>query len=188
MSSIKDSYKTVMDDSFPQDLTIDFGGQKLVYRKRTWKIQENEELIEKGLRYGENPGQEAALYELVNGNLVLGNCEFIKSGHGLTSAIDENMMIQAGKHPGKTNLTDIDNSLNILKYLTDKPAAVIVKHNNPCGVAYGQDSADAFTKAFRADRIAAFGGCVAFNSTVDKKTAEEISLCSASKAMTMITQ
>ena len=46
-------------------------------------------------------------------------------------------MLQEGKHPGKTNLTDVDNGLNILKYLMDKPAAVILKHNNPCGAAYG---------------------------------------------------
>ncbi|MFC1669630.1 IMP cyclohydrolase, partial [Spirochaetota bacterium] len=70
---------------------------------------------------------------------------------------------------------DIDNSLNILKYLTGKPAAVVVKHNNPCGVAYGDNIADAFNKAFRADRIAAFGGCAALNRAVDRETAELIS-------------
>jgi phosphoribosylaminoimidazolecarboxamide formyltransferase/IMP cyclohydrolase len=85
------------------------------------------------------------------------------------SGIDEDMMVQFGKHPGKINLTDIDNSLNILKYLTDRPAAVIVKHNNPCGVAYGSTMADAFNRAFRA------GGCVALNRVCDKETAELIS-------------
>jgi phosphoribosylaminoimidazolecarboxamide formyltransferase/IMP cyclohydrolase len=174
MKDLKNSYKTVMDDHFPDDMTISFGDQKLVYRKRIWKIEEDGVFIEKGLRYGENPGQEAAMYELVNGNIVLGGCRFIEPGNSLVSGIDEEMMIQPGKHPGKTNLTDIDNSLNILKYLTDKPAAVIVKHNNPCGVALGGTIAEAFFRAFRADRIAAFGGCAALNRTCDKETAELI--------------
>jgi phosphoribosylaminoimidazolecarboxamide formyltransferase/IMP cyclohydrolase len=149
----------------------------LVYRKRTWKLpdEKSKELIEKGLRYGENPGQEAALYELVNGNLTLGQCRFIDPGRGLVSAISEEDMIQEGKHPGKINLTDIDNAMNIMKYLMEKPLAVIVKHNNPCGVAYGASLAEAYEKADRADRIAAFGGAVAFNRPVDKATAEAVS-------------
>jgi phosphoribosylaminoimidazolecarboxamide formyltransferase/IMP cyclohydrolase len=174
---LKKMYRTVMDDHFPPQITIAFGEQKLVYRKRAWKIPDEAsgELIEKGLRYGENPGQEAALYELVNGNLVLGQCQFIKPGKGLVSAITEQEMIQSGKHPGKINLTDIDNALNVLKYLSSKPAVVIVKHNNPCGVAYGSTIADAYQKANIADRIAAFGGCAAFSKPVDRETAELIS-------------
>jgi len=84
-------------------------------------------------------------------------------------------LIQSGKHPGKINLTDIDNALNILKYLSARPAAVIVKHNNPCGVAYGSTIADAYQKANMADRIAAFGGCAVFNRPIDKETAQLIS-------------
>ncbi len=165
-----------MDDHFPSQLTISFGDQTLVYRKRSWKIPDEKtgEVIEKGLRYGENPGQEAALYELVNGNLVLGECRFIEPGKGLVSAVTEEDMIQSGKHPGKTNLTDIDNSLNIMKYLSEGPAAVIVKHNNPCGVAYGASLSEAYEKANMADRIAAFGGCAVFNRPVDLATAELI--------------
>jgi len=174
---LKKMYRTVMDDHFPPQITIAFGDQVLVYRKRTWKIPDanSGELIEKGLRYGENPGQEAALYELVNGNLVLGGCRFIDPGKGLVSAIAEEEMIQSGKHPGKTNLTDIDNALNIMKYLSEGAAVVIVKHNNPCGVAYGSTLSDAYQKANMADRIAAFGGCAVFNRPVDKATAELIS-------------
>ena len=174
---LKKMYRTVMDDHFPSEVKITFGDQTLIYRKRSWKIPDEKsgELIEKGLRYGENPGQEAALYELVNGNLVLGECRFIDPGKGLVSAISEEDMIQAGKHPGKTNMTDIDNSLNVLKYLTEGPAAVIVKHNNPCGVAYGSSPSEAYEKANMADRIAAFGGCAVFNRPVDKATAELIS-------------
>jgi phosphoribosylaminoimidazolecarboxamide formyltransferase/IMP cyclohydrolase len=169
MKDIKKSYQTVLDDNFPDEMTITFGDQKLVYRKRIWRINDEGTVVERGLRYGENPEQEAAMYELVNGNLLLAGCRFINPGNSLVSGIDEGMMVQFGKHPGKINLTDIDNSLNILKYLMDRPAAVIVKHNNPCGVAYGSSIADAFNRAFRADRIAAFGGCVALNGFVIKR-------------------
>ncbi len=177
MAQMKEMYKKIIGDSFPETITISFGEQTLVYKKRTWQIKNEQtgEIEVRGLRYGENPDQQAALYELVNGNLVLGECKYIEPGNGLVSSITEEDMIQAGKHPGKINLTDIDNSLNVLKFLMKKPATVIVKHNNPCGVAYGESLEDAFTKAFRADRIAAFGGCVALNRPVDKATAEAIS-------------
>ncbi|MBW2066290.1 MAG: IMP cyclohydrolase [Deltaproteobacteria bacterium] len=174
---LKKMYRTVMDDHFPQEMRISFADQTLIYRKRAWKIRDEKsgELIEKGLRYGENPGQEAALYELVNGNLVLGGCRFIQPKRGLVSDITEEDMIQSGKHPGKINLTDIDNSLNIMRYLTSRPAVVIVKHNNPCGVAYGSYLSEAYHRANMADRIAAFGGCAVFNKPIDRTTAEMIS-------------
>jgi len=177
MADIKQMYKKILGDHFPMEMKISFGDQELVYKKRTWKIPNPStgEVEERGLRYGENPDQEAALYELVNGNLVLGDCAFITPGNGLVSAITEEDMIQAGKHPGKINLTDVDNSLNILKFLMKTPACVIVKHNNPCGVAKADSISDAFIKALRADRVAAFGGCVALNRPMDKETAEAIS-------------
>ena len=105
----------------------------------------------------------------------MGGCRFIDPGNGLVSAIHEKDMLQEGKHPGKINLTDLDNGLNILKYLMDRPAAVILKHNNPSGAAYGSSLADAYNRANRADRIAAFGGCLVLNRPVDKGTAELIS-------------
>ncbi len=177
MADMKEMYKKIIGDHFPEEIKISYGGQELTYKKRTWTIknQATGEMEERGLRYGENPDQEAALYQLVNGNLVLGDCAYIEPGNGLVSAITEEDMIQAGKHPGKINLTDVDNSLNILKFLMKTPACVIVKHNNPCGVAKAGTVEDAFTKALRADRVAAFGGCVALNRPVDKAVAEAIS-------------
>ena len=173
MSDLKKMYTNILGDSFPLEMTISFGDQTLVYRKKTWKItMENGEQEERGLRYGENPDQEAALYELVNGNLVLGDCKFIEPGNGLVSAIQVEDMLQVGKHPGKINLTDVDNGLNIIKYLMDKPAAVILKHNNPCGAAQDDSLAKAYNRANRADRIAAFGGAVIMNRPVDRDTAE----------------
>jgi phosphoribosylaminoimidazolecarboxamide formyltransferase / IMP cyclohydrolase len=176
MSDLKKMYSTILGDSFPMEMSISFGDQTLVYRKRTWAIpQEDGAVDERGLRYGENPDQEAALYELVNGNLVLGNCKFIEPGKGLVSGIKVEDMLQVGKHPGKINLTDVDNGLNIIKYLMNKPAAVILKHNNPCGAALGASLADAYNRANRADRIAAFGGAVIVNKALDKDTAELMS-------------
>jgi len=168
---LKKMYKTVMDDHFPPNMEISFVDgdtrQTLFYEKVTWTIDN----IEKGLRYGENPGQEAAQYRLVNGNLVLGGIETIQPGQYLASDIE---LLQSGKHPGKTNLTDTDNSLNILRYFPDRPTVVIVKHNNPCGVASSGSLEDAYHKAHMADRVAAFGGCIALNRPVDKATADAI--------------
>jgi phosphoribosylaminoimidazolecarboxamide formyltransferase/IMP cyclohydrolase len=175
MSDIKAMYRTILADHFPPEMTISFGDQKLVYRRRTWKLPDKGEIIEMGLRYGENPGQEAALYELVSGHLTLGDCRFIEPGFGLVSAIDEAAMVQAGKHPGKTNLTDLDNGLNIIKFMDRRPAAVILKHNNPCGAAWADSLAQAYDKANMADRIAAFGGAAVFNRALDKATAELVS-------------
>ena len=163
------AYKTIMDDHFTPKMEISFidgdSRQTLSYEKVSWVIDgEN-----KGLRYGENPGQEAAVYKLVDGNLVLGDVEMLRPGNILAS---EPELLQSGKHPGKTNLTDADNALNILRYLDDTPCAVIVKHNNPCGVAKASSLTEAYVKANRADRLAAFGGCIALNREVDIETAK----------------
>jgi phosphoribosylaminoimidazolecarboxamide formyltransferase/IMP cyclohydrolase len=172
--SVKDfkaAYKTIMDDHFPKQMEISFydenSKQTLMYEKVTWVIDD----VEKGLRYGENPGQEAALYKLVNGNLHLGAVTSLVPGRYLGSDAE---LLQFGKHPGKTNITDVDNALNILRYFIDTPCVVIVKHNNPCGVAKGATLAEAYQRANMADRVAAFGGAIALNREVDKITAELI--------------
>ncbi len=169
---LKQMYKTIMDDHFPPRMEISFvadnGRQTLFYEKVSWVI----EGVRKGLRYGENPGQEAALYKLVNGNLVLGETRTLQPGQYLASDI---RLLQSGKHPGKTNLTDADNALNILRYLHQSPTVVIVKHNNPCGVAQADSLETAYLRAYMADRVAAFGGCIAVNRSLDRSTAEAIS-------------
>ncbi len=169
---LKQMYKTIMDDHFPPRMEISFvadnGRQTLFYEKVSWVI----EGVRKGLRYGENPGQEAALYKLVNGNLVLGATRTLQPGQYLASDI---RLLQSGKHPGKTNLTDADNALNILRYLHQSPTVVIVKHNNPCGVAQADSLETAYLRAYMADRVAAFGGCIAVNRSLDRSTAEAIS-------------
>ena len=168
---LKAAYKTIMDDHFPPKMEISFGEgaekQTLVYEKVSWVIDG----VAKGLRYGENPGQEAALYKPVNGNLVLGEVECIQPGRYLASDVE---LLQSGKHPGKTNITDADNALNILRYLMDTPCAVVMKHNNPCGAAKGTTLAEAYDKANMADRLAAFGGAIGLNRECDKETADLI--------------
>jgi phosphoribosylaminoimidazolecarboxamide formyltransferase/IMP cyclohydrolase len=168
---LKEMYKTIMDDHFTPRMEVSFidgdKRQTLFYEKVSWVIDG----VNKGLRYGENPGQEAALYRLVNGNLALGDAKTITPGKYLVSDIE---LLQSGKHPGKTNLTDADNALNILRYFTDTPCAVIVKHNNPCGAARAQGLEQAYHNAYMADRVAAFGGCIALNKAVDTATAQAI--------------
>ena len=72
-TDFKAAYRTIMDDHFPSRMEIAFieddRRQTLCFEKAAWRIGD----VEKGLRYGENPGQEAALYRLVNGNLTLGD-------------------------------------------------------------------------------------------------------------------
>jgi phosphoribosylaminoimidazolecarboxamide formyltransferase / IMP cyclohydrolase len=169
--SVRSMYRTINTDHFPPSMEITFrDGEKrqtLVYEKATWTIDGEV----RGLRYGENPNQQAALYRLVNGNLVIGDVQCIEPGRYLASDVE---LLQSGKHPGKINITDVDSALNILRYLSDSPACVVVKHNNPSGAATGESLAESYSKAYMADRVAAFGGAVALNREVDRLTAEQI--------------
>jgi len=166
---LKKAYKTINTDSFPHKMEItlydEHGRQTLHYEKALWNIEGEE----RGLRYGENPEQEAAMYRLINGNLTLGEVTSLKPGMHLASDVE---LLQSGKHPGKTNITDADAALNILRYFQDRPAVAIIKHNNPCGVALGATISEAYHKAYMADRVAAFGGCVALNRELDIETTE----------------
>ncbi|MDR2339955.1 MAG: IMP cyclohydrolase [Deltaproteobacteria bacterium] len=170
-------YRKVLTDNFPTEITITVGDQSLTYRKELYAIpDEGGNPRTEGLRYGENPGQEAALYRLVRGNLSIAGVEYIGPGKALVSGLGDmdpnsSIMYGARKHPSKTNLTDVDSALNVLRYLSDTPAAVIVKHNTPCGAALGPTLYDAFSKAFEADIVAAFGGAAVVNRPLDKETA-----------------
>ncbi|MEW6443136.1 MAG: IMP cyclohydrolase [bacterium] len=168
---LKKAYRTFAKEDFPEGMEISFaeGGERrtLAYEKVTWDIGGER----KGLRYGENPGQPAALYRPLNANLVLGDVTTLRYGRYLSSDAE---ILQSGKHPGKINLTDADNALNILRYLHDAPTVAIMKHNNPCGVAQAGTLEEAYLRADLADRVAAFGGCIALNRAVDPSTAEAI--------------
>ncbi|MCS7215412.1 MAG: bifunctional phosphoribosylaminoimidazolecarboxamide formyltransferase/IMP cyclohydrolase [Thermodesulfovibrio sp.] len=107
------------------------------------------------LRYGENPHQKAALYAL----------------NEVPSLIDAEVL--QGKEMSFNNYLDTHSAVLIANEFTE-PVCVIVKHNNPCGVAIGENIHTAYKKAFECDPVSAFGGIIAFNRVVDKLTASEI--------------
>ena len=109
-----------------------------------------------GLRYGENPHQTGAFY--VERNAPAGSLARAESlGAG-------------GKELSFNNLVDVDAALDAVREF-DRPAAVVVKHTNPCGVAVAGSLADAYRTARDADALSAFGGIVALNGEVDPATA-----------------
>ncbi len=139
--SLASAYRSMADDPFPARMEIAFYDETgrrtaLAFEKVQWDVEGER----RGLRYGENPDQSAALYRPVGGNLSLGNALVIEPGEGLVSAAE---LLQFGKHPGKINLTDVDSALGILRYLSEQPACAIIKHNNPSAVALGASVADA---------------------------------------------
>jgi phosphoribosylaminoimidazolecarboxamide formyltransferase/IMP cyclohydrolase len=105
----------------------------------------------RALRYGENPHQKAFWDTLAE-----------ESGRG--------WRVHQGKELSFTNLLDLDAAVRIALEFPE-PAAVVVKHTNPCGVATGTDAADAYVRAREADPLSAFGGIVSINRTLDKATA-----------------
>ena len=107
------------------------------------------------MRYGENPHQAAAFYT---------------DGSGGLAAAEQ---VQ-GKELSYNNINDTDAALELVADLGAQPACGIIKHANPCGVAYGQTLAEAYGRAFDCDRTSAFGGIIALNQTLDEETAKAI--------------
>lgn len=101
------------------------------------------------LRYGENPHQKACFYR----NMT--------PGMGLADVKQLN-----GKELSYNNIIDTQAGWSLVKEFTE-PACVIIKHTNPCGTAVGADLEEAYSKAFSADPVSAFGGIIAFNRRVD---------------------
>jgi len=109
-----------------------------------------------GLRYGENPHQAGAFYvERAASPGSLARAESLGAG---------------GKELSFNNLVDVDAALDCVREL-DRPAAVVVKHTNPCGVSTGASLVEAYRAAREADAVSAFGGIVALNREVDAETA-----------------
>ncbi|MBN1243771.1 MAG: IMP cyclohydrolase [Spirochaetales bacterium] len=172
-SSLSRQYREFAEDAFPARLEISFAdeaGMRVTfhYEKATWVVDGER----KGLRYGENPDQGAALYRPLDGNVALAGGEMLAADGSLVSSAE---LLQSGKHPGKTNLTDVDSGLSILRHLAATPACAVMKHNNPSGVARAPSLAEAYRKALMADRVAAFGGAVVVNRELDPETARAIS-------------
>jgi len=110
------------------------------------------------LRYGENPHQSAAFYR-----------DLYPAPGSLVTA----QQLQ-GKELSYNNIADADAAWEAVKSF-DSTACVIVKHANPCGVAIGTHALEAYSKAFQTDPTSAFGGIIAFNTTLDKAAAEAVS-------------
>ena len=109
------------------------------------------------LRYGENPHQPAAWY-----------ADESASGFGAAQLLQ-------GKALSYTNLLDLEAAVRIVLEFNE-PAAALIKHTNPCGVATGRDAADAYVRARDADPVSAFGGIVALNRPIDAEAARAILL------------
>ena len=110
------------------------------------------------MRYGENPHQQAAFY-----------VEHQVAEAGIATA----RQIQ-GKELSYNNIADTDAALECVKQFDEAPACVIVKHANPCGVAFGANLLEAYERAYSTDPESAFGGIIAFNRELDGATAAAI--------------
>ena len=109
------------------------------------------------LPYGENPHQRAAYYEQVGARMSV--LSMVRQHHG--------------KQLSYNNLLDLDSARRVAREFT-VPACVIVKHNNPCGVAIGRTAQEAYERAFATDPTSAFGGIIVLNRAVDRALAEKL--------------
>jgi len=110
------------------------------------------------MRYGENPHQNAAFFveDKIN-----------------EASVSTARQLQ-GKELSYNNIGDTDAALECVKQFDQGPACVIVKHANPCGVAYGDNLLHAYDRAYSTDPESAFGGIIAFNQELDGETAQAI--------------
>lgn len=109
------------------------------------------------LRYGENPHQQAAFYR----------------DPSITGPCVGNALQLSGKELSYNNILDLNSAFELVREFNE-PAAVIVKHNNPCGCACAGSPAAAYRKALEADPVSAYGGIAAYNCIVDAETAAEM--------------
>ena len=110
------------------------------------------------MRYGENPHQQAAFY--------------VAAGENEASIATARQL--QGKELSYNNIADADAALECVKQFDEAPSCVIVKHANPCGVAYGANLLEAYDRAYKTDPESAFGGIIAFNGELDAATAQAI--------------
>jgi phosphoribosylaminoimidazolecarboxamide formyltransferase/IMP cyclohydrolase len=108
------------------------------------------------LRYGENPNQRAALY-------------VTEEPRGI-----RDLKQRQGKELSFNNILDLDGAMAAVAPWTTRPACAVIKHSTPCGLAVSSSALEAWRRARATDPQSAFGGVVAFNTVVDKATAEEM--------------
>jgi phosphoribosylaminoimidazolecarboxamide formyltransferase/IMP cyclohydrolase len=155
---IRRIYRTALKEDFPQVLRLDLGGKVFEYSKVHWTVGEES----RGLRYGTNPHQKAALYTAKHSQRGIGSVEWIKWGKD---------------GPSATNIEDGSHGLRIVGYF-DEPAVAVMKHLNPSGVSIGRKGealSSVYARARDVDPRASFGSVVVLNRRVDKSTAEELS-------------
>ncbi len=174
--SDKDDYKVVMDE-MEKDGEVSYNTKKKLAGKvfnlmgaydaaiANFMLEGTEEYPEylsasfrkkQSLRYGENSHQSAAFYESTTVQGAMNSIEILN-----------------GKELSYNNFKDMDIAWKCVNEF-EEPACCALKHNTPCGVAIGTNPYEAYTKAYEVDPTSIFGGIVAFNRKVDKKTAEEM--------------
>jgi phosphoribosylaminoimidazolecarboxamide formyltransferase/IMP cyclohydrolase len=138
-------YDSMIANWFNKKLKIEFPERKTIFGKKLQK-----------LRYGENPHQESSLY--------------------VSDYNDQSLELEqlGGKELSYNNYNDMFFALDILSNIKKKYTTVIIKHANPCGVSINKSPQISFKNAYASDPISAFGGVIACNFKIDKKTAEEI--------------
>ena len=151
VSSFKDAYKKAIKSDFPDEATLVIGDRKYPLKKVAYE-----------LRYGTNPHQPFIAYAPANRKtLSVGNLDILKGGkEGLSL----------------TNLQDMSQALNILKFFK-RPACAVMKHVNPCGFKVetkNEKLSEIYHIARNCDERSAFGSIVGFNTKVDRATAEAV--------------
>ena len=138
-------YDAMIANWFNRKLNIQFPERKTIFGKKLTN-----------LRYGENPHQESSIYVNDYDDKKLG----LKQLHG--------------KELSYNNFNDLFAGLEILESLKGKPATVVIKHANPCGIAVNKKPFLSFKSAYKSDPVSAFGGVIACNYKINKKIANEI--------------
>ncbi len=155
---IRRIYRTAQKEDYPESLKLVLGGETIEYAKVRWKVEGRD----RGLRYGTNPHQKAALYKPAKSRVGIGNVDWVKWGKD---------------GPSATNIEDGSHGLRIVRYF-ESPTVAVMKHLNPSGVATQtshESLREIYTRARDADPRAAFGSVVVFNRQIDRPTAEELS-------------
>ena len=142
-------YSISADPTIAEDFSVErFHGQ--LPSEASWTIGKIADL-----RYGENPHQIAALYQMA-----------MRGGVA-------NAEVLSGKEMSFNNYVDADAAWALVNDF-DQTACAIIKHTNPAGVGLGETTAEAYKKALATDPVSAFGGIVAFNRAVDAEAAQEV--------------
>jgi len=110
-----------------------------------------------GLRYGENPSQQAAAYRILGRNSIF-----------------DSRIYEGSKALSYNNFLDASSAFSLIREFKDEVATVILKHNNPCGGAEGRTLEESYARAYASDPESAYGGVIAFSKKLDVATAKAI--------------